>query len=66
MPGGRVLFAVNLRKKYVKDNPRLAGILLGIGVGVALAVALDNIAIGIGVGFALGAGVAVGMAQKDE
>lgn len=49
-----------------KDNPRLAGVLLGIGVGIALAVALDNIAIGIGVGFVLGAGVAARLDRKDE
>ena|GEM_PF-5902468 len=52
----------------IKDNPRFAGILLGIGIGVALAVALDNIAIGIGVSVVFVAGSIVGAnrIEKDE
>jgi len=50
----------------IKDNFRLAGILLGIGVGIALAVALDNVAIGIGVGIVFVAGSIVRGTRKEE
>ena len=50
----------------IKDNPRLAGVLLGIGVGIALAVALDNIAIGIGVGVVFVAGSVVAGKKKEN
>ena len=50
----------------IKNNPRVAGVLLGIGMGIALAVALGNIAIGIGVGFVFVTGSVVWANQKKE
>ena len=50
----------------IKDNPRLAGVLLGLGVGIALAIALDNIAIGIGVGVVFVAGSVVAGEKKED
>jgi len=50
----------------IKENPKVAGVLLGIGVGIALAVALGNIAIGIGVGFVFVAGSLVWASRKEE
>jgi len=50
----------------IKENPRLAGILLGIGVGIALAVALDNVVIGIGAGFVFVAGSILRTKRKEE
>jgi len=50
----------------IKENPGIAGVLLGIDVNIALAVALDNVAIGIRVGFVFVAGSIVRARRKEE